>query len=175
MATDTKAPLPGVALCYARHSAPPRSRARCHWHFGLHAFDASAFFTQAPYAPASFFGFAAVGAVADERQVAPPEVQLWIESTYDWQSLSLPQAAAGFAHALSTHEPQSVLPKVGEGGGAASAGAAEAVAAGSGFSAGAADAASAGFSASALDAGASEPEPEFELSLLSSAALSAGF
>jgi hypothetical protein len=33
----------------------------------------------------------------------------------------LPQAAKGFAQVLSTHWPQSVLPNVGEGGGAASA------------------------------------------------------
>jgi hypothetical protein len=79
---------------------------------------------------------------------APLCEQLWIVSRVDWQSLSLPQAAACFAQVLSTHLPQSVFPNEGVGGedaavdselglgaAAVSAGAAEADAAGLGVSA----------------------------------------
>jgi len=38
-------------------------------------------------------------------------------STIDWQSLSLPHAVSCLAQTLSTQAPQSVLPKVGAGGG----------------------------------------------------------
>jgi hypothetical protein len=49
----------------------------------LHAFAATAFFAQASYAAASFFGLAAVGAVAESMHAAPPDEQLWIESSID--------------------------------------------------------------------------------------------
>jgi hypothetical protein len=95
----------------------------------LQVLPAIAFLAHVSTMPASFFGFAAVGAVAPSMQDAPPDVQLWMESSIDWQSVFLPHAASGFAHALSTQAPQSVLPNVG-GGGAAGAGASVLAAAG---------------------------------------------
>jgi hypothetical protein len=66
---------------------------------------------------------------------------LWIVSSVDWQSLSLPQAAACFAQVLSTHLPQSVLSNDGGGGVDAAVDAGSEVgAAAAGVSAGAADA-----------------------------------
>jgi hypothetical protein len=124
-----------------------------YWHFALHAPPLpAAFFPHASYAAASFLGFAAVGALADSMQPAPPEVQLWIVSSVDWQSLSLPQAAACFAQVLSTHLPQSVLSNDG-GGGVDAAVDSEVGAAGAG----------AGVSADAAgDAEADEPSPVSE-------------
>jgi hypothetical protein len=76
----------------------------------LHALLVAAFFTHAAYAFASFFGFAAVGSEAPPMHVAAPlsEPQPWNASTVAWQSLFLPHAAAGFAHVLSMHLPQSL-------------------------------------------------------------------
>src|SRR5579872_2070434 len=84
----------------------------------------------------------------------------------DWQSGFLPQAVTCLPHALSTQEPQSVLPNVGGGGGGGVVSAGGAVLA---AAAGAAEAVSS--AAAELAAGASE----LELSELCSAALSAGF
>src|ERR1019366_7922718 len=83
-----------------------------------------------------------------------------------WQSLFLPQAASGFAQALSTHVPQSVLPN--DGGGGAAAGA-SAVALAAGASDDAEDADSAGLALS--EAGGAL---ELEDAELSSAGLSGG-
>jgi hypothetical protein len=64
--------------------ACPSASHVAYWHFFVHAppFPA-AFFPQASYAAASFFGLAAVGAVADSTHPAPPEVHEWIVSRVD--------------------------------------------------------------------------------------------
>jgi hypothetical protein len=134
----------------------------------LQVLPAIAFLAQVVTAPASFFGFAPLGALALSMHPAPPDVQLWIESSIVWQSLFLPQAASGFAQALSTQEPQSVLPKV-AGGGAAGAGASVLDAAGGGVSSAADDEAS-GAAALSFVAGVDEPPSE----LSSDAAVSGG-
>jgi hypothetical protein len=101
---------------------------------------------------------------------APLCEQLWIVSSVDWQSLSLPQAAACFAQVLSTHLPQSVFPKEADGGedagGDSELGLAAAVSAGGGE----ADADAAGLGDSAEPAGSDELVAE----ALSSAGLSGG-
>ena len=107
----------------------------------MHVFEATAFLAHVSYAPASFFGFADDGGVAESMHEAAPDEQLWIESRTDWQSESLPHAFSCFAQVLSTHFAQSVLPNEGAGGGLAAAGSALAVSAGG---ASAADADSAG-------------------------------
>ena len=53
-----------------------------YWHFALHVF-ATALFAQPSNAEASFFGFAAVGAVADSMHAAAPDEQPWIPSRVD--------------------------------------------------------------------------------------------
>jgi hypothetical protein len=109
-----------------------------------------------------------VGAVAPSKHEAALPEQPWIESSIDWQSLFLPQAASGFAQVLSTHLPQSVLPNVG-GGGVVAAGASELALAADVSAAAAEDADAAGLGVSE-SAGASELA-DAELSL---AGLSAG-
>ena len=54
-----------------------------YWHLALHAFAVTAFFAQASYAAASFFGFAAEGAVAPSMHEAAPDEQPLIESRVD--------------------------------------------------------------------------------------------
>lgn len=128
----------------------------------------TAFFPQVSKAVASFFGFAAVGALAESTHPAPPDVQAWTESSITWQSLSLPQAAACFAQLLSTHLPQSVLSNDGVGGGDD--------AAGSGVLAGAGVSAADDADADAAEAAESEAAGSVELPVeaVSLAGLSAG-
>lgn len=79
----------------------------------LQALLVIAFFAHFPYAAASFFGLAADGGLALSMHDAAPELQPWIESIMAWQSVFFPHAAAGFAHVLSMHLPQSVSPRLG--------------------------------------------------------------
>lgn len=97
------------------------ARARLpYWHLVLQAF-ASDFLAHASYAVASFLGLPVAGGVAESMHDAAPlsEPQLWKASMVDWQSPFLLHAAAGLAHVLSMHLPQSVPPMGGAAGGAA--------------------------------------------------------
>jgi hypothetical protein len=82
-------------------------------------------------------------------------LQLWTPSIIDWQSVFLPHAPAGLAHALSTHLPQSLSPNAGAGGGAA--GAADDAAGAAEVSVADEESDVAGMSAAADDAGALAP------------------
>ena len=134
----------------------------------------SAFLAHASTADASFFGFAAEGSVAESTHVAAADVQSWIPSRADWQSLFLLHAASCFEQVLSMHLPQSVLLSDGGGGLAAavdselglfsavSAGAADSDAAGAAESeaAGASELAEAELSEAGLSGGLDSPPPQ---------------
>src|SRR5580700_5023947 len=102
-------------------------------------------------------------------------LQPWMASMTAWQSVFLPHAAAGFAHVLSMHLPQSLSPSAAAGGGAAGALADEAAGAALDVSLAAAEPADAGRSVldeeSAVD-GVEAPESSPEE--LSSAGVSGG-
>jgi hypothetical protein len=88
-----------------------------------------------------------------------------------WQLLFLPHAAAGFAQVVSRHLPQSVLPSVGEGGGATLAEDAAGAALDVSLDA---DDESAAAGMSALEDAAAEELPESSPDELSSAGVSGG-
>jgi hypothetical protein len=89
-----------------------------------------------------------------------------------WQSLFLPQAAASFEHTLSTHLPQSVLPK--EGGGGADAAVVSGLGAGAAGASAAADADAAGVEVSEPVGPAELAADELSADELWSAGLSGG-
>jgi hypothetical protein len=156
-----------------RRPASRSARDDAYWHFALHALAVIAFFAHVSTADASFFGFAAEAGVAESRHAAAPDEQLWMPSRIAWQSVFFPQAASGFAQALSMHLPQSVLPNDGDGAGAAavaselglaldvSAAAADADSAGAAESeaAGASELADAELSPAAVSGGLVSPPP----------------